>query len=128
MRQYRDSGCCLDQGGRPGAADLEQVCYNEGKVRSKSQDQDRDQAGPGHTARPHPTCTTLKLALEKLLQNFCIENSCLHFARATGVQEMPGYVYCCISVHFTWKTYLKENRQNKYDQSLYPVDKPGEER
>lgn len=72
MRQYRDR----DSGGL--GRGWEQVCYNQGKVRSKSRVQDRD---PDPAWPWQPTCTTLKLALVKLLQNFCIGKLLLALSR-----------------------------------------------
>ena len=82
MRQYRDSGSGDLGQARRGPRAGEQVCYNQGKVGSKSRVRDR---GPGAKTRTqpaqHPTCTTLKLALVKLLQNFCIGKLLLALSR-----------------------------------------------
>ena len=60
--------------------DWEQVCYNQGKVGASLGSGQRPGAKPGH-GPAHPTCTTLKLALVKLLQNFCIGKLLLALSR-----------------------------------------------
>ena len=104
MRQYRDR----DSGGLGWG--WEQVCYNQGKVRSKSRVQDRDQAARPGPSLAQPTCTTLKLALVKLLQNFCIGKLLLALSRLGRGKEALWCRKCLVMftvVHSTWKTFFE---------------------
>lgn len=80
MRQYRDTG-----GGRPGPGagpgPGNRFVIIRGKLGASLEFRTEDQAPRPGPSLAHPTCTTLKLALVKLLQNFCIGKLLLALGR-----------------------------------------------